>query len=237
MVMRRLADRSNRVGFTLIELLVVIAIIAILGAILFPVFARARRKAKTTQCINNLKQIATAVRMYVDDHNGYGPRVCNVYGNGNPNIGAQDSFLRNTSGPYRDLNSYLKGDTLWQCPDPCDSCWNNFIRNEIDYRFNECLGYAYAPGKVYRPRKFDQCTRPAQFYLLSDRHSRHHYERSGVNSPTSGWVMLMVMVDGHVVTNVKPYSPEWKDSRGQLKYAHWDFPECHANDRYVMGEY
>ncbi len=55
-------------GFTLIELLVVIAIIAILAAILFPVFARAREKARQTTCLNNQKQIATVVMMYAQDH-------------------------------------------------------------------------------------------------------------------------------------------------------------------------
>lgn len=55
-------------GFTLIELLVVIAIIAILAAILFPVFARAREAARATSCRNNLKQIATAMTMYTQDY-------------------------------------------------------------------------------------------------------------------------------------------------------------------------
>ncbi|MHB9023676.1 MAG: type II secretion system protein [Armatimonadota bacterium] len=55
-------------GFTLIELLVVIAIIAILAAILFPVFAKAREKARQTSCLNNQKQIATAILMWVQDH-------------------------------------------------------------------------------------------------------------------------------------------------------------------------
>lgn len=55
-------------GFTLIELLVVIAIIAILAAILFPVFARAREAARATACRNNLKQIGTAMMMYVQDY-------------------------------------------------------------------------------------------------------------------------------------------------------------------------
>ena len=58
---------SPRNGFTLIELLVVIAIIAILAAILFPVFAQAREKAREATCLSNTKQLGTAVTMYVQD--------------------------------------------------------------------------------------------------------------------------------------------------------------------------
>ena len=58
-----------RKGFTLIELLVVIAFIAILAAILFPVFAKAREKARQTQCLSNQRQMAVAATMYAQDNN------------------------------------------------------------------------------------------------------------------------------------------------------------------------
>jgi prepilin-type N-terminal cleavage/methylation domain-containing protein/prepilin-type processing-associated H-X9-DG protein len=58
----------GRVGFTLIELLVVIAIIAILAAILFPVFAQARDKARSASCLSNLRQIGTALTLYMQDY-------------------------------------------------------------------------------------------------------------------------------------------------------------------------
>lgn len=63
----------KRRGFTLIELLVVIAIIAILAAILFPVFAKVKENANRTRCINNFKQIYAALMMYCDDTQGFMP--------------------------------------------------------------------------------------------------------------------------------------------------------------------
>lgn len=63
----------RRGGFSLIELLVVIAIIGVLSAMLFPVFLSARERARRTYCVNNMRQIYMAIRMYADDYAGYMP--------------------------------------------------------------------------------------------------------------------------------------------------------------------
>jgi prepilin-type N-terminal cleavage/methylation domain-containing protein/prepilin-type processing-associated H-X9-DG protein len=70
---------ARRSAFTLIELLVVIAIIAILAAILFPVFAQAREKARQTSCISNNKQIATSFMMYIQDYDEVMPPIVNSF--------------------------------------------------------------------------------------------------------------------------------------------------------------
>jgi prepilin-type N-terminal cleavage/methylation domain-containing protein/prepilin-type processing-associated H-X9-DG protein len=67
--------KGRRSAFTLIELLVVIAIIAILAAILFPVFAQAREKARGITCLSNHKQISLGIAMYTTDHDGYYPML------------------------------------------------------------------------------------------------------------------------------------------------------------------
>ncbi len=92
-------------GFTLIELLVVIAIIAILAAILFPVFARAREKANQASCQSNLKQIGLAAAMYAQDYDQSMPQGCGSrYGN------------TATSCQHVVLNPYIKNTQIWICP-------------------------------------------------------------------------------------------------------------------------
>jgi len=87
-------------GFTLIELLVVIAIIAILAAILFPVFAKAREKARQTSCLSNCKQIGTAAMMYVQDYDETFPKA-------QPQVGWRW---------YEVLYAYVKNGQMFQCP-------------------------------------------------------------------------------------------------------------------------
>jgi prepilin-type N-terminal cleavage/methylation domain-containing protein/prepilin-type processing-associated H-X9-DG protein len=105
-----------RRGFTLIELLVVIAIIAILAAILFPVFAKAREKARQTSCLSNLKEIELAALMYKGDYD-----EINVWDRmKTTNPPAPGGPYASGCGPnywYVDiLNPYIKNSQIWMCP-------------------------------------------------------------------------------------------------------------------------
>lgn len=95
----------KRIGFTLIELLVVIAIIAILAAILFPVFARAREKARQNSCLSNVRQIATGCMMYFQD---YDENVLHYRYEGDPPL---TSFYW-----WRKLEPYIMNQQIWTCP-------------------------------------------------------------------------------------------------------------------------
>src|SRR5579862_176895 len=76
--------RTARTGFTLIELLVVIAIISILAAILFPVFAKAREKARQISCLSNMRQLGLAIYQYTEDYDELLPG--DTDGNGGQNV-------------------------------------------------------------------------------------------------------------------------------------------------------
>lgn len=102
-------------GFTLIELLVVIAIIAILAAILFPVFAKAREKARQSSCASNLKQIGLSIAQYKQDYDETHPLNWPSSGPGGtrayPNCGIATGFFWIDA-----LAPYTKNDQIWICP-------------------------------------------------------------------------------------------------------------------------
>jgi prepilin-type N-terminal cleavage/methylation domain-containing protein/prepilin-type processing-associated H-X9-DG protein len=87
--------RSLKSGFTLIELLVVIAIIAVLAAILFPVFAKARESARKASCVSNLRQIGNALAMYAEDYDGLAVQLFT----GDPNR-PEEGWWEHRLGPY-----------------------------------------------------------------------------------------------------------------------------------------
>jgi len=96
-----MGTRHRRRAFTLIELLVVIAIIGILAALLFPVFARVREKARATSCASNLRQVGMAATMYAEDAGGVYPPRFTVLG----------------SVYWWDVvDSYVGNDSVWFCP-------------------------------------------------------------------------------------------------------------------------
>ncbi len=99
-------------GFTLIELLVVIAIIAILAAILFPVFAKARSKARLTFCMNNLKQLALACTLYADDNNGWYPSCSTWPGN----VWGQSAISVWPDVTRSQIWTYVKTEKMFRCP-------------------------------------------------------------------------------------------------------------------------
>lgn len=105
----------RRKAFTLIELLVVIAIIAILAAILFPVFARAREAARATSCRSNLKQIGTAFNMYRQDFDETLPN--NGFDPGNSATCATEVARTSYRGTVcNSLQSYIKNTAIFTCP-------------------------------------------------------------------------------------------------------------------------
>jgi prepilin-type N-terminal cleavage/methylation domain-containing protein/prepilin-type processing-associated H-X9-DG protein len=142
-----LANRK-RAGFTLIELLVVIAIIAILAAILFPVFAQAREKARAIACLSNTKQLALGMMQYTQDNDEKYVAGANVYGKG-PGWAGQ-------------IYPYVKSTQVYRCPD--DS--SNLPGTPVSYGMNSQFSPYNAAGTGANGATRAQVSAPASTVLL-----------------------------------------------------------------------
>jgi len=134
-------DRRSRRAFTLIELLVIIAIIAILAAILFPVFAQARERARQASCVNNHRQLATGLLLYVQDNDETYPITFYMaFQSGAPCIMTS----------FQTLQPYQKNSQVVVCPS--DSMVLDFVRGTQVMRFPAPCDAAPPVGKMsYQP--------------------------------------------------------------------------------------
>lgn len=143
---------SRRRGFTLIELLVVIAIIAILAAILFPVFAQAREKARATACLSNQKQIGLGIMMYVQDYDETMPSGNVFAATGNNTGNTADPFPAGgypiARGWAGNIYPYVKNAQIFKCPS--DSTTGAAPKVPVSYSFNRNLA-AGSAGFMNKP--------------------------------------------------------------------------------------
>ncbi len=195
-------------GFTLIELLVVIAIIAILAAILFPVFAKAREKARQSSCLSNSKQIGIAFMQYVQDYDESYPLDAGgtENGGGTPGLG---TGLADAGCWFRVIQPYVKSKQVLLCPS---------VGNVTPYAYMADCPTDYSAGNQVLGKSQAVVTAPAQVILLMER-------RRDRNNASEGWgdwawrqtnelVTLTRHLDGSNVAFcdghskwVKPYDP------------------------------
>ncbi|MDR3709694.1 MAG: DUF1559 domain-containing protein [Capsulimonadaceae bacterium] len=147
-------------GFTLIELLVVIAIIAILAAILFPVFATAREKARQTSCLSNLKQIGLGYTQYEQDYDETVPCGDNGYGFGMGWAGM--------------IYPYVKSAQVFLCPD------DQGPGDVISYAANANM-VGYTPAITPTPAQVSMLAGPASTVLL--------FEVTNCNNANGNWTV------------------------------------------------
>ena len=184
------AKKRNN-AFTLIELLVVIAIIAILAAILFPVFAQAREKARSISCLSNMKQLGTGLMMYVQDYDETYP------------LGVQEDW--NNDWPVA-VQPYVKNLGIFRCPDDGDLTQADWTKPwagvPVSYATNGYLqdrgsgthlfgligvSQAWMNNNTGQPGiTMAVVNKPAETVLLSEKHNREARKNGGTGN-LSGW--------------------------------------------------
>lgn len=170
--------KSNKHGFTLIELLVVIAIIAILAAILFPVFAEAREKARQTSCLSNEMQIGLASMMYADDYDEtFFPWQTT---DGNPlhritwdGLYAYINYPHMVYDPTKGLlGPYIKNNQIQNCPSAASIPVGN-PPADIAYGLNMALYFNTTYQATGNPT-LAQFDRPSETVLIADAASMYY---------------------------------------------------------------
>lgn len=189
-----------RRGFTLIELLVVIAIIAILAAILFPVFARAREKARQSSCLSNVKQLSLAVLMYAGDYDDTLPM--NYY-----NIAGTRTFPDGTTAGagawlwIHMIYPYTKNAGIYNCPSEMGRYTGGYFwANGAAYGYNRWLGRYYneppmnSLAKVKAPAEMPMIADCDYYLMAPDPLTTDNDYRP---DPRHNEMLNMGFVDGH----------------------------------------
>lgn len=173
---------QRRLAFTLIELLVVIAIIAILAAILFPVFAQAREKARSTTCLSNLKQIGLGFMMYAQDYDETFT-IARQWGGCNPPGNADADFTSKLSAYISRVAGYdtvgnRNRTSIWRCPSDGNPRNNGRTPNSYNVPVTNSGAYQFAynwdttcgaASGAYQPgRTFAEFPAPADTILLAE---------------------------------------------------------------------
>ena len=160
-------------GFTLIELLVVIAIIAILAAILFPVFAKAREKARTASCLSNEKQLALAMIQYAQDYDETFSRS-NHGTQPSPAVVPEDPLFNWLGGTYNfyyrtwpsNIYPYVKNTQVYRCPSR-----GTPVCMQVDYGLpSDCVNSAGALVDLFDTSiSLGDLVQPAQTMMLTEK--------------------------------------------------------------------
>ncbi|MES2462611.1 MAG: DUF1559 domain-containing protein [Armatimonadota bacterium] len=180
---------SRNAGFTLIELLVVIAIIAILAAMLFPVFAQAREKARQSACMSNLKQIGLGFIQYVQDHDETFPHSHNTLTAPTFNLPDGRTGTGRVNWPMQ-IYPYIKNVQVMSCPSDPDSAYKfNATTNPYLYDYSKPVPLSYgANGRMYFrtiPLSDADIRFPADTYWIADLHRENPVSFEPYD--TGGW--------------------------------------------------
>lgn len=162
-------SKSTFKGFTLIEILVVVAIIALLAAIMFPVFARARENARKSSCLSNLKQISLGWMMYTQDYDEMAPIADYYSADGNIEYGWDFTlnYLNGATSPGL-LNPYIKNGQINNCP---SFYGNTNGRPYTGYAYNTSyIGgeYDWTAGKFRDSASLAQIEDPVDTAIFAD---------------------------------------------------------------------